>query len=77
MIKLEEYGFIKTSETDRQMEYEGHGFIVTIYNYPYMTFDKKEVARSTFLVSSQQFTSRSRPMSELTEWLMEKNILKI
>lgn len=77
MIKLEEYGFTQTIETDRYTEYEGHGYTVIIYNYPIMTFDRCEIAHNTFLVSSQQFTSASRPAHQIGDWLMEKKISKI
>lgn len=74
MINLEEYGFVKTSETDRWIDYEGHGFTVTVYNYMVTTFDKVEIIRNTFVVSSRQFTSSSRPIEQLADWLAEKNI---
>lgn len=76
MIKLEEYGFTQISETDRHAEYEGHGYIVSIYNYPVITFDQCEIAHNTFLVSSKQFTSASRPIHQLGDWLLEKKIQK-
>lgn len=76
MINLEEYGFVKTSETDRWTDYEGHDFTVTIYNYMVTTSDKSEVVHNTFVVSSKQFMSASRPISQLENWLMEKNIKK-
>lgn len=77
MINLEEYGFVKMEETERQTDYDGYDFKVIIYNYMVTTSDKSEIAHNTFLVSSKQFTSRSRPISELAAWLVEKNIKKI
>lgn len=76
MINLEEYGFVKTSTTDRWEEYEGRDFTVTIYNYFVKNFAGVEITSHTFMVSSKQFTSRSRQVSELSDWLMEKKITK-
>lgn len=76
MIDLQEYGFKKIAENDRWTDYQGHDFTVTIYNYMITTFDKCEVSHNAFVVSSKQFTSRSRPTYELADWLMEKNIQK-
>lgn len=77
MINFEDYGFVKTSETDRCTDYEGYDFTVTIYNYMVMTSDKSEVVRNTFVVSSKQFMSALRPISQLEDWLKDKNIKKI
>ena len=77
MIKLEEYGFTQTIETDRHTEYEGHGFTIIVYNYPFTTFDQCELAHNTFLVSSQRFTSALRPAHQLGDWLVEKKIQKL
>lgn len=76
MINLQEYGFVKVAETDRWTDYEGHDFIITIYNYMVITFDKCEISHNTFVVSSKHFTSRSRPIGELTDWLCDKKITK-
>lgn len=77
MIDLKEYGFVETTKTDRQTDYEGHGYIVSLYGYLYKTFEGIEIARSVFVVNSKQFTSRSRPIEELGLWLEEKKIQKI
>lgn len=76
MIDLEQYGFTKITETERWTDYQGHDFIVTIYNYLVTTFEKKEVARNVFVVNSKQFTSRARSISELGQWIEEKGIAK-
>ena len=76
MVDLIEYGFIKTLETDRQTDYEGHGFTINVYGYLFKTFEGIELARHVFVVNSKQFTSRSRPIEELGAWLEEKNIKK-
>lgn len=77
MIDLIEYGFIESAKSDRHTEYTGHDFIVTIYHYMFLTFEKVELAHHAFVVTSKQFTSRSRPIEELEEWLKEKNINKV
>lgn len=76
MIDLSEYGFTKKTESEKCTEYIGHGYNVYIYSYFVKTFDQSEIAHNTFLVTSQQFTSRSRPISELQDWLTEKKIEK-
>ena len=76
MIDLQQYGFTKTTEAERWTEYQGHEFIVIIYNYLVTTFEKKEVAHNVFVVSSKSFTSRARHITELEQWLEEKKISK-
>lgn len=75
-LDLTEYGFIQTATTDRWIEFQGHDFIVTIYNYFTKTFDGSEIIHHTFVINSKQFTSRSRPISQLEDWLSEKKISK-
>lgn len=75
MIDLTQYGFTKIKETEKWDEYEGHGVIITIYHYGYMTFDNKEIMRNTFVVSSKRSMSPSFHISELGPWI-DKNISK-
>lgn len=77
MINLLDYGFVETDETERCIEYTGHGFRVRICNYFYKSFDGSELIHHTFVVNSHQFTSRLRHIDELGQWLEENNIKKI
>lgn len=76
MIDLLQYGFTQALETERSTAYTGHDLELTVFNYPYKTFEGIELARNVFVVNSKQFTSRARPIGELEAWLQEKNIQK-
>lgn len=76
MIDLTQYGFAKIKETEHIDEYQGHECIVTVYHYPYMSFDNKELSRTTFLVTSKRYTSRVYHISELESWLNDRKITK-
>lgn len=71
---LLQYGFSKINETEKSTQYEGHGYTVYIYHYLVKTFEGKEIAHNTFLVTSQERTGRLRPISELSDWLFENKI---
>lgn len=77
MTDLTQYGFIKTNETDRQTDYEGHGFVVSIYTYILKNSDEIYRPRNTFVATTKDTTSRAWHVSELEKWLQEKKIPKI
>lgn len=76
MIDLTEYGFTETTKTPNWIEYSGHGFRVTIYNYLRRIFDESEINIRTFIVDTQKTSSPPKPLAELEQWLIENQINK-
>ena len=78
MIDLEKYGFTIISQTQNSVSYEGHGFVVHVYNYPFITPEKKEIARSGFVVDNKQNKTSSMWMniSQLEKWIIDNEINK-
>lgn len=74
MADLLKYGFIETRRDVNWVEYEGHDYRITIFDYLVKTSDNSEINRRTFTVDTKQTSSMPFPLETLEEWLKSKNI---
>lgn len=76
-MNLIEYGFTISSQTDTYIEYIGHEFRVTIFDYTYTLGNKEEFRRQSLLISTKDFSDASIPFEDLEKWLKKNKIKKL